>query len=249
MIMKRLATVSFIVLLTLNLFAQSDQNWQELFNGKNLDGWEVKCTAGDKDKKFWSVDKGTILCNSLNSTDHNYVWLLSDKEYDNFELKLQFQTSRSHKGNSGVQIRSRYDENATVEPGIVGWLDGPQIDIESSIPWRNGLIYDETRVTKRWINPSLPDWNISESDFSPADVEIYYEDEGSGWNNLTIICKGMHIKTIVNDVVVSDYDGTGVLDDSGHIKYKVGSKGHIALQLHKNSENYIRFRNILIREF
>lgn len=247
--MNRLFAIISIVLCTLNLYPQSNQNWQELFNGENLDGWEVKSTAADRDKKFWSVDNGTILCNSLNSSDHNYVWLLSKKEYDNFELKLQFQTSRTHKGNSGVQIRSRYDENATVEPGIAGWLDGPQIDIESAIPWRNGLIYDETRTTKRWINPSLPDWNISESDLSTADVKYYYEDDGSGWNDMTIICNGMHIKTIVNDVVVSDYDGTGVLDDAGHIKYNVGSKGHIALQLHKNSENYIRFRNIRIREF
>ena len=246
--MNRLIAVLSIVLSTLKLYPQSNQNWQKLFNGENLDGWEVKCTAGDKDKKFWSVDKGSILCNSLNSTDHNYVWLLSNKEYDNFELKLQFQTSRKHKGNSGVQVRSRYDENATVETGIAGWLDGPQIDIESTIPWRNGLIYDETRVTKRWINPSLPDWNISEADLSPADVKLYSEDEGSGWNDMTIICNGMHIKTIVNGVVVSDYDGTGVLDDAGHKKFHVGSKGHIALQLHKNSENYIRFRNILIRE-
>jgi len=247
--MKRLFVVSSIVFYMLNLYPQTKQNWQQLFNGENLDGWEVKCTSGDADRKFWSVDKGTILCNSLNSIDHNYVWLLSNNEYDDFELKLQFQISRSHKGNSGVQVRSRYDDSATVETGIKGWLDGPQIDIEPSIPWRNGLIYDETRVTKRWINPSMPDWNISESDLSPADVDIYYVDEGSGWNDLTIICNGMHIKTIVNNVVVSDYDGTGVLDDSGHIKYKVGSKGHIALQLHKNSENYIRFRNILIREF
>ena len=247
--MTRLIAVFSIVLCTSNLYPQSNQNWQELFNGKNLDGWEVKCTDGDKDKKFWSVDKGTILCNSLNSRDHNYVWLLSNKEYDNFELKLQFQTSRNHKGNSGVQVRSRYDEYATVETGISGWLDGPQVDIESTIPWRNGLIYDETRTTKRWINPSLPDWNISESDLSTAAAKYYYEDEGSGWNDMTIICNGMQIKTIVNDVVVSDYDGTGVLDDAGHKKYLVGSKGHIALQLHKNSENYIRFRNILIREF
>ena len=90
--MNRLFAIISIVLCTLNLYPQSNQNWQELFNGENLDGWEVKSTAADRDKKFWSVDNGTILCNSLNSSDHNYVWLLSKKEYDNFELKLQFQT-------------------------------------------------------------------------------------------------------------------------------------------------------------
>jgi hypothetical protein len=57
----------------------------------------------------------------------------------------------------------------------------------------------------------------------------------------------MHIKTIINNVVVSDYDGTGVLDDSAHKKYKVSRKGHIALQLHKHSENLIRFKDIQVR--
>ena len=50
-----------------------------------------------------------------------------------------------------------------------------------------------------------------------------------------------------NDVVVSDYDGSGILDDEVHKKYRVGTRGHIALQLHKNSQNFIRFKDIEIR--
>ena len=46
---------------------------------------------------------------------------------------------------------------------------------------------------------------------------------------------------------VSDYDGTGVLNDKIHKKYNVGKKGHIALQLHRQSQNFIRFKDIKIR--
>ncbi len=65
---------------------------------------------------------------------------------------------------------------------------------------------------------------------------------------MTIICKGTSVKTVVNNIVVSEYDGSGVLDDEYHRKYNVGMRGHVALQLHMNSCNLIRFRDIEIRE-
>ena len=175
------------------------------------------------------------------------MWLQTEEEFDNFELRLKYQVSRKNLGNSGVQFRSRYDENAIVENASKGWLDGPQVDINPSGPWRTGLIYDETREEKRWINPSLPDWNIKEEEHAPQRVIQYFDDEGIGWNDLTIICIGMNIKTVVNNVVVSQFDGTGVLDNENHKRHNVGSKGHIALQLHKESQNYLRFKDIEIR--
>lgn len=226
----------------------ADHKWKSLFNGKNLNGWEVKCVAQDKGKDYWAVDNGSILCNTNGSTDHQYMWLQSEDEFADFELRLKFQVDRKNKGNAGIQVRSRYDENAKIDGDFLGWLDGPQIDIEPNNPWRNGFIYDETRSTKRWINPSLPDWNISKEEYAPKKVIYYWKDEGPGWNDMRIICKGMHIKTYVNNVLVSDYDGTGVLDDEDHVKYNVSTQGHIAIQLHKHSNNYIRYKNIEIRE-
>ncbi len=227
--------------------SQYNDPWYSLFDGKSLEGWEVKCIEKDLDKTFWTVESGTILCNSMGSADHNYIWLLSEKEYGDFELRLKYQVSRKQTGNSGVQVRSRYYDNDEVEEGAVGWLDGPQVDIEPNTPWRTGLIYDETRETKRWINPSLKNWEISEGDIELHQVVHYFEDEEPGWNEMTIICKGMKIKTIVNSIVVSDYDGSGVLDDRIHKTLNVGTSGHIALQLHKNSENLMRFKEIEIR--
>ena len=48
--------------------------------------------------------------------------------------------------------------------------------------------------------------------------------------------------------MVADYDGTGILDNDDHTKNKVSTKGHIALQLHKHSNNFLRFKEIEIRE-
>jgi N-acetylneuraminic acid mutarotase len=222
--------------------------WEKLFNGQNLDGWEVKCVEQDKAKNYWTVDDGAILCNTKGNNEHQYMWLQSVDEFGDFELRLKFQATGENKGNAGVQVRSRYDETAKIDGEFVGWLDGPQIDIEPNNPWRNGFIYDETRTARRWISPSLPDWKISKEEYAPKKVFYFNENEGTGWNDVRIVCKGMRIKTFVNNLLVADYDGTGVLDDEGHKKYNVSEKGHIALQLHKNANNYIRFKDIEIRE-
>lgn len=225
-----------------------NHDWKKLFNGKNLDGWQVKAQEKDRDSIFWTVENGKILSNSLGSKDHGYIWLQSDKEYGDFELRLKFKVSRENLGNSGVQVRSRYFDNDVVEGDTPGWLDGPQVDIDPGNPWRNGFIYDETRTVKRWINPSLPDWRIDKEIHAPERVIFYWEDQQTGWNDMTIICKGTNIKTFINNILVSDFNGAGLLDSEDHKKYNVGMNGHIALQIHKNSENKIWFKDLEVRE-
>jgi len=226
----------------------SKHSYTKLFNGQNLDGWQIKAQKQDLDKTFWTVENGSIYCNSMDSKEHGYVWLMNEKEYGDFEMRLKFRVSTDNKGNSGIQIRSRYDEKAVVEGENPGWLDGPQVDIEPENPWRTGLIYDETRTEKRWISPSLTDWKITKENTTHTRVIFYRENELSGWNDMTIVCKGTNIKTFVNNFLVADLDGDGLLDNEGHKMYNVGLKGQFALQLHKNSENKIWFKDIEIRE-
>ena len=236
-----------IALLAINSCAtgkSTQSQWISLFNGKDLSGWTVKCQAQDRTKHFWSANEGTILCNSMGMKEHNYVWLISDKEYENFELKLKFQVYKDSPGNSGLQFRSRFDESAQG-----GWLDGPQVDIHppASMSWRTGLIYDETREEKRWISPSLKDWQMDPK-FKPDHFIFKYAEDGDGWNDLTVLCRGTHIKTILNGIVRTDWDGAGVIDNAAHVKHNVGMRGHFALQLHSGDELKIRFKDIQIRE-
>jgi hypothetical protein len=99
----------------------SRSEWTALFNGKDLSGWTIKCQPQDQGKVFWTVADGAILCDSMGRKDHNYVWLLTEKEFADFELRLQFQAYQDSPGNSGLQFRSRFDETANG-----GWLDGPK---------------------------------------------------------------------------------------------------------------------------
>jgi N-acetylneuraminic acid mutarotase len=233
---------------TIDKFTQA-HNYKSLFNGKNLDGWQVKAVKSDFKKIFWTVENGAILCNSVGEKDHDYVWLQSDKEYEDFEIILKFKASNDNKGNSGLQVRSRYDDKSVVNKDVKGWLDGPQIDIAPANPWRTGAIYDETRTEKRWLCPSLPDYKISKENTTHKNVVFYSENEYSGWNTLRVVCIGTTIRTYVNNFLVSDYDGAGVLDNDDHKKYNVGLKGHFALQLHQKDENKIWFKDIEVREF
>ena len=182
---------------------------------------------------------GVIECESRGAGKHDYFWLVNENEYGDFDLRLKVRGFRESTGNSGVQVRSRYDEQA-------GWLDGPQVDIHPPAPWRTGLIYDETRGTRRWIFPSLPDSKIGE-EFAPKGWKWKYANEGDGWNVIEISCRGTSIRTRVNGVPAAALDGKGILDDEGHRQRNVGLRGHIALQLHINDQLYIQYKDILVR--
>lgn len=217
------------------VFAEAGE-WQSLFDGQTLKGWRVEAKPADRGKSFWTAVDGAIQCDSLGRKDHDYVWLVTEREFGDFELRLKVRGFKESPGNSGVQVRSRYDHE-------MGWLHGPQVDIHPPAPWRTGLIYDETWETRRWIHPSLKDWSISREQ-GPKE----YKWDSEGWNELRIVCRGTRISTQVNGIVITDTDLGAVLIDEAHRKRNVGLRGHIALQLHSKDELKIQFRDIQLRE-
>ncbi|NIT57587.1 MAG: DUF1080 domain-containing protein [Phycisphaerae bacterium] len=222
-------------------FSTKGKEWKSLFNGKDLSGWIVKCKPGDRDKEFWSVENGTILADSMGRKKHDYVWLVTKKEYSDFILRLRFQAYRGSPGNSGVQIRSRYDDEA-------GWLDGPQVDINPPGPWRTGMIWDETRGVKHWLYPKVPKGKWVDKSMANQELIFYYSGEEPSWNELEITAVGTRLSASLNGVIVMEYDGEGVLNDDIHKSRNVGLNGHIALQIHTNDELKIRFKDIYIKD-
>ena len=89
--MKKFFTL--IVILNLSVPVQAQIN---LFNGQNLDGWEINGT------EKWYVEKGELICES--GPDAEYGYLSTKEHYDNFELELEFKQEAD--GNSGVFFRS-----------------------------------------------------------------------------------------------------------------------------------------------
>ena len=230
----RAATALLVVLLPAVPSGRAE-NWVSLYDGKSLNGWHVCARPEDREKGFWQVRDGAITCDSRGRKNHQYVWLVRDGIYADFELRLKVRGFRESTGNSGVQVRSRYDEEAFR-------MDGPQVDVHPPAAWRTGLIYDETRETRRWISPSLKDWKIDTS-YAPKNWKWNDDD----WNALWIRCAGTRIQTRVNDVPITDFDGDGVLNDDAHRRHDVGLKGNIALQLHVNDDLLIQYKDIEIR--
>ena len=213
----------------------------DLFNGRDLEGWVVKCRPADRDKDCWRVEDGTITADSMGVEKHDYIWLMTRREYTNFVLRLKFQAFRDNPGNSGVQIRSRYDDEE-------GWLDGPQVDIHPPGPWRTGMIWDETRGVQRWLYPDVPKGKWVDPSMASPDLTFRYSDEGDGWNDLEITARGLRLQATLNGARIMNYDGTGVLDDPIHQQRRTGVSGHIALQIHTGDRLKIRFKDVRIRE-
>ena len=85
--------ITLIVLLILAVPIQAQIN---LFNGENLDGWEIHGT------ERWYVENGDLVCES--GPDEEYGYLSTKEHFDNFELELEFKQEAD--GNSGVFFRS-----------------------------------------------------------------------------------------------------------------------------------------------
>jgi hypothetical protein len=144
-------------------------------------------------------------------------------------LRLRFQVERGVTGNSGIQIRSRYNDET-------GWMEGPQIEIHPPEPEITGKLWNEGPGPHRWL-----------SNEPVQGSKLKYADEGDGWNDLEITAQGLRIQSVLNGVTVVDYDGTGVLDDEEHRQLGVGLRGRIGLQIHSFHELKLRFKDLRIR--
>lgn len=94
MIHKKLILILNLIF-TSTLLSQS----ASLFNGENLNGWNIHGT------EKWYVENGNLICES--GPDKEYGYLSTDKFYKDFELSIDFKQEAD--GNSGIFIRSTFD--------------------------------------------------------------------------------------------------------------------------------------------
>jgi len=250
--------------------------WTSLFNGHSLDGWHLDYARDEsKTKGYVSVESSSILLDTMKGGEQGDIWLISDKEYSDFELRLKLQVYPESKGNSGIQVRSR----------MVDSMQGPQIDIDSKNMLRNGLIYDMTKGYEKWLYPDLPlkqtnkinqhvksprgnyfvyagDETVHKTGESPRQLAIpenlQYQISNTlhgnkpfwekGFNTLLIRSEGTRITTFINEVLIADYDGEGLLNDATHQKINVGMQGHIAVQIHGKHQLKMRIKDIELRQ-
>ena len=171
------------------------QEWTELFNGKDLTGWKkVNGTAP------YEVVDGAIVGKTVTGSPNTF--LATDKEYGDFILEFQFMLNNDI--NSGVQFRSISDPNIKE-----GRVHGYQFEMDPSDRKWTGGIYDEQR--RNWLYPLS---------LNPAAQTAFKKGE---WNSARIECIGNTIKTWVNDVPVASL--TDDMTPKGIIALQVHSIG------------------------
>lgn len=142
--MLRILVTSLV--LTASGVAVAEEGWVELFNGKNLDGWQ---TVG---KESWQAVDGVLAC-----TGQGAGWLSTDKEYANFELELEFWLPPA--GNSGVFLRAPHEGDPAYTGMEIQVLDDTSEKYENLKPWQfTGSIYDVAAAEKHVTKPA-GQWN------------------------------------------------------------------------------------------
>ena len=231
--MKTPITYLSVLAAGLSLLVASTANageWVEPFDGKSLKGWK-KSTLGSAN---YSVVDGVIKGETVEGSPNTF--LLSEKEYGNFELEFEVKVHDSL--NSGCQIRSREKVEADLattgkngKPAKdIDRLFGPQVELEAS-PGQSAYIYGEA-TGRGWISPE------------PGEGAAHEFMKNGEWNKIRIVANGVRIQTFVN--------GNPVADLSDEAIFKTHPKGHIGLQVHgikKDTGPYdVYWKNIRIKE-
>ncbi len=78
--------------------------WQQLFDGKTLQGWRRMAVHGGRGG-VWTVEQGALIGNQ--ESDHTGGLLGTERKFSDFELELEFQAD--YPVDSGVFLRTRDD--------------------------------------------------------------------------------------------------------------------------------------------
>lgn len=174
--MKMLSALGMmiIILLYASVFGGNTLNaeWEDLFNGKDLDGW-VQLNG----KAKYEVKDGIIVGQPVINTPNSF--LCTKTHYGNFVLELEFKVEGDL--NSGIQIRSNSFESFNN-----GRVHGYQVEIDpSERSWSCG-IYDE--AGRGWL------YDLKQNE---AARKAFKKDD---WNHYHIECIGPSIRTWINGV-------------------------------------------------
>jgi len=217
--------------------ADPEAGFQEIFNGKDLTGW-------DGNRTLWSVKDGAIVGQTTTEkpTKGNTFLIWTNGPVADFELRLSYRiTPNNDKGfaNSGVQYRSKVLDPAN---WVVG---GYQADFEAGNTY-SGILYEERMrgilaergqkvVVKEADGKVVKDitGSVGKSE------EIQAAIKKDGWNDYVIIAQGNHLQHFIN--------GRPTVEVTDEAEAKAGKSGVLALQLHAGLPMTVQFKNLRIK--
>jgi hypothetical protein len=189
------------------------EGFEALFNGKDLAGWKVN-EGGNM--SVWGAEDGILYVNGQGGG-----WLMTEKEYGDFELRLEFKIPE--KGNSGVALRSPMEGDPAYAGMEIQILDDEWYKANSKglRPTQlTGSIYDVVPPSKSAIKP------VGE------------------WNKYRIVAKGRQITVELNDAKIVDADLDQYKERADKHPGLLREKGHLGLQSH---DGRVEFRKLYVK--
>ena len=191
--------------------------FEKLFNGRDLAGWQVQSGKVES----WRAEGGSLI-----TSGHPVGWLFTEKEYSDFELRLEYKASE--KSNSGVCIRG---PSPDVAPGANDpSFKGLEIQI----------VDDDDPAVASAASGSFPTgsiWGV----VAPSQRATYAAGE---WNAMDIVVRGRQVTVSINGTQVVNAN----LDDyAAKVQRFPGllrASGFIGLQSYANQ---VEFRNIAVK--
>lgn len=168
---------ALLLVLASPLLAHAD-DFIPLFNGKDLEGWQMK-NARPTDQDKWTFKDGVLIGQAGSG------WIGTKKMYGDFVLKVEWKVPKN--GNSGVFLRVP-DVESKNSPSALG--------MEVQILDDHGPAY----------KGKLKDWQYSGSlyTFQARSKDVF---KGAGeWNAYEITCLGDRVTVVYNGEKVVDAD-------------------------------------------
>ncbi len=209
----------------------------QLFNGKDLTGWEG-------DAKFWSVKDGVITATATkeNPVPHNTFLIWKGGEASDFTLTLKYKMTPGDEKkftNSGIQYRSKVLD---AEKFIVG---GYQADFEYGEQY-SGILYEEKGrgilakrseqvVIKQGEKPEKPKLEVTGKTGESKEIQAAIKKDD--WNEYKIVAQGNRVQQYINGKLTVD-----VTDETA----EAPKSGVIALQMHQGAPMQVQFKEIVL---
>ncbi len=184
------------------------EGFESLFNGRDLTGWKA---TGKMD--VWGAENGVIYVSGSGGG-----WLLTEKEFGDFELRLEYKMSKH--SNSGVALRTPRQG----DPAYVGM----EIQLIDDLNWKG-----------------LQSWQHTGSIYNVVPAKKIANKDLGEWNAMRIVCKGRQVRVELNGEVLVDANLDDYVAE--HAKKHPGilrDKGHVGFQSH---DNRVEFKNIYLK--
>ncbi|MFT3701874.1 MAG: DUF1080 domain-containing protein [Agriterribacter sp.] len=207
--------------------AAAPSAWVSIFDGKTLVGWHGFNKTGEV--KNWKVEDSALVCLGAAKDAHGGD-LVSDNEYDNFELSWDWKVDKG--SNSGVMYHVVEDPKYKAP-----YETGPEYQIIDDIGFPE----------------KLEDWQKSGADYAMTIANDKKKLKPVGeWNTSSIIFNKGHVEHWLNGEKIVEFeawtDEWNKKRTEGKWKdypdYGKAKKGKLALQDHGNKAYY---KNIKIR--